>query len=124
MTAKQDLSTQAADILVVDDTIASLQMLTEILTTAGYKTRPVEEPRLALEAALAQPPSLILLDVRMPKMSGFEVCRRLKQDERTRDVPVIFVSALEGLQDQIQGFEAGRWITSPSRFRKQKSWRA
>jgi PAS domain S-box-containing protein len=107
MAAEQGLSTKAADILVVDDTIASLQMLTEILTTAGYKVRPVEEPRLALEAALAQPPSLILLDVKMPQMSGFEVCRRLKQDERTRDVPVIFVSALEGLQDQIQGFEAG-----------------
>ena len=70
MAAEQERSTDAADILVVDDTIASLRMLTEILTEAGYKVRPVEEPRLGLEAALAQPPSLILLDVKMPKMSG------------------------------------------------------
>ena len=107
MAAKQELSTQAADILVVDDTIASLRMLTEILEREGYEPRAVEEPTLALEAALAQPPDLILLDVMMPKMSGFEVCRRLKQDERTRDVPVIFVSALENRGDRLQGFEVG-----------------
>jgi PAS domain S-box-containing protein len=107
MAAKQDRLTKAADILVVDDSTATLRMLTEILTKVGYKIRPVEEPRMALEAALAQPPDLILLDVKMPKMSGFEVCRRLKQDERTRDVPVIFVSALDELQDRIQGFEVG-----------------
>jgi PAS domain S-box-containing protein len=107
MTANQEPSTQSADILVVDDTIASLRMLTEILSKAGYKTRPVEDPELALEAALAQPPSLILLDVKMPKMSGFELSRRLKQDERTRDVPIIFVSALEDTADRVQGFEVG-----------------
>jgi PAS domain S-box-containing protein len=107
MAAKQDLSTKAADILVVDDSIASLRMLTEILTTEGYRSRPIEQPQSALKAALAQPPDLILLDVRMPKMSGFEVCRRLKQDERTRDVPVIFVSALQDTEDRVQGFEVG-----------------
>ena len=107
MTAEQDHLTKVADILVVDDTVASLRMLTQILSNEGYKTRPVEEPQLALEAALAQPPSLILLDVRMPKMSGFEVCRRLKQDERTHEVPIIFVSASDEVQDRIQGFEIG-----------------
>ena len=65
MTANQALSTQAADILVVDDIIASLRMLTDILKRAGYKPRLVEDPQAALEAALAHP-SLILLDVRMP----------------------------------------------------------
>ncbi len=117
MAAEQDRLTKAADILVVEDSIASLRMLTEILAKEGYKIRPIEQPQSALKAAFAKPPSLILLDVKMPKMSGFEVCRRLKQDERTRDVPVIFVSALDELQDRIQGFEVGGWISSPSRSR-------
>ena len=98
---------EAADILVVDDTIASLRLLTEILGKGGYRVRPADEPHLALQSALAQPPSLILLDVRMPGMDGFEVCRRLKQDERTRDVPIIFVSALHDVDDRVQGFEVG-----------------
>jgi PAS domain S-box-containing protein len=107
MTAKQKLSTQTADILVVGDSNASLRMLTEILEREGYEPRAIEDPQLALEAAFAQPPDLILLDVKMPNMSGFEVCRRLKQDECTGDVPVIFVSALDASQDQVQGFEVG-----------------
>ena len=107
MASNEDLMTKAADILVVDDTIASLRLLTEILTKEGYQVRPVEKPQLALESALAHPPSLILLDVKMPEMSGFEVCQRLKKDERTREVPIIFVSALQELQDRIEGFEVG-----------------
>ncbi len=70
---------------------------------------------MAIESALAQPPSLILLDVRMPEMDGFEVCKRLKQDERTRDIPIIFISALQDVQDRVRGFEAGGvdFITKP-----------
>ena len=115
MTANQNLSTQAADILVVDDTIASLRTMTEILTKAGYKPRPVEDPQLALEAAQAQPPSLILLAARMPKISGFEFCQRLKGDTRTRDVPIIFTSSLEDTEAIVQGFEMGGvdFITKP-----------
>jgi len=107
MTVEIDLSILGADILVVDDTIGSLRMLTEILTKAGYNPRPVEEPQFALEVGLAQPPDLILLDVKMPKMNGFEFCQRLKQDERTCDVPVIFVSALDNTEDRVRGFEVG-----------------
>jgi PAS domain S-box-containing protein len=107
MTANKEHLITTADILVVDDMLSTLRLLTEILTQAGYKTRPVEDPLLALEAALTQPPSLILLDVKMPNMSGFELCRRLKQDERTREIPIIFVSALDDVQDRIQGFEIG-----------------
>jgi CheY-like chemotaxis protein len=59
---------------------------------------------VALESALAHPPSLILLDVRMPEMDGFEVCSRLKRNERTREVPIIFVSALQDVGDRVQGF--------------------
>jgi PAS domain S-box-containing protein len=107
MATEHNLTAQDDDILVVDDEIASLRLLAELLTGAGYQVRAAERPQLALEAALAQPPSLILLDVKMPEMSGFEVCHRLKQDERTRGIPIIFVSALDQVRDQIQGFEAG-----------------
>ena len=96
------------DILIVDDETANLQLLVQVLSDAGYQAlRSARRPQLAIDSALAQPPSLILLDVRMPEMDGFEVCRRLKQEERTRDIPVIFVSALQDLQDRVQGFEAG-----------------
>ncbi|MDX2431707.1 MAG: PAS domain S-box protein [Bacteroides sp.] len=107
MPTDQYTLSQPADILVVDDTIDSLRLLTDILTNAGYRVRPAERSPVALESALAQTPSLILLDVKMPEMDGFEVCRHLKQDERTRDVPIIFISALQDLSDRIEGFEAG-----------------
>ena len=96
------------DILIVDDEIPNLQLLTQVLSDAGYQAlRSARRPQLAIESALAQPPSLILLDVRMPEMDGFEVCRRLKQNKRTRDIPIIFVSALQNAEDKVQGFEVG-----------------
>ena len=95
------------DIVIVDDETPNLQLLSELLGREGYQVRPANNPQLAIESVLAQPPSLILLDVRMPEMDGFEVCRRLKQEEQTRDIPVIFVSALKDVQDRILGFEAG-----------------
>jgi PAS domain S-box-containing protein len=107
MTTDQYAHSQPADILVVDDTIDSLRLLTNILANAGYRVRPAEQSQLGLESALAQTPSLILLDVKMPGMDGFEVCRRLKQDERTREVPVIFIRAAQDVSDRIEGFEAG-----------------
>lgn len=70
----------------MDNTVESLRMLNDILAAGGYKPRPVDDSQAARGAALAQPPSLILLDARMPGKSGFDVCRRLKEDDRTRDV--------------------------------------
>ncbi|MDJ0805153.1 MAG: sigma 54-interacting transcriptional regulator [Desulfobacterales bacterium] len=97
-----------SDILLVDDEVPNLQLLTQVLADAGYTSlRSARRPQLAIDSALAQPPSLILLDVRMPEMDGFEVCRRLKQEERTRDIPIIFVSALQNMEDRVRGFEAG-----------------
>ncbi|MDP3687733.1 MAG: response regulator [Sulfurimicrobium sp.] len=95
------------DILVVDDTAANLDLLSSLLKEAGYAVRAAPAPELALRSALAQPPALLLLDVRMPGMDGFEVCRRLKQDARTRDVPIIFVSGQDDTQDRVHGFEVG-----------------
>ncbi|MFQ5617083.1 MAG: response regulator [Anaerolineales bacterium] len=104
-----------AVILVVDDTIANLQVLVTMLDGQGYRTRPVDSGALALRAARSSPPDLILLDIMMPGMDGFEVCRRLKTDEQTRDVPVIFISALDAIEDKVRGFAAGGvdYVTKP-----------
>lgn len=107
MSESQASETEALDILLVDDNVAGLRLLPELLRREGYRVRHAGEAQAAIESALAHPPSLILLDPRMPGMSGFEVCRRLKQDERTRDVPVIFVSASQDVEDMVQGFEVG-----------------
>jgi DNA-binding NtrC family response regulator len=102
-------------ILIVDDEIANLKLLKELLSHEGYQVRPADHPQVAIDSALAQPPALILLDVKMPEMDGFEVCRCLKQDERTREVPVIFISALHEVDDKLRGFEVGGvdYITKP-----------
>jgi PAS domain S-box-containing protein len=107
MSVNRNSSNRTEEILVVDDEVANLQLLTQLLSHAGYHVRPTREPHLAIESALAQQPDLILLNVRMPKIDGIEVCRRLRQDERTCDIPIIFVSAVTNLQDRIRGFEAG-----------------
>lgn len=95
------------EILVVEDTPYSLDLLSELLTQAGYTVRPAQEGRMALRSAQVRPPDLILLDVRMPGIDGYEVCRRLKSDERTREVPVIFLSALREADDKLNGFQLG-----------------
>jgi PAS domain S-box-containing protein len=109
MTENQATTSEAADILVVDDNIASLRRLAETLSQEGHRVRQANSPDVALQAALAYPPDLILLGITMPDMSGFEVCRRLKQDKRTRDVPVIFMSSSQDLdvEDKMHSFEVG-----------------
>ena len=107
MNAKNDEMVLSGDILVVDDEVPNLKLMTQLLAPEGYRVRPAKRPQLAIDSALAKPPALILLDVRMPEMDGFEVCRRLKQDERTRDIPIIFVSALRDVKDKVRGLEAG-----------------
>jgi PAS domain S-box-containing protein len=99
--------TIAAEILVVDDIQANLKLLTDILAGRGYRVRPATGGRLALRSVTLRQPDLILLDVKMPDMDGYEVCRALKSDEKTRDIPVIFISALHETGDKVKGFEAG-----------------
>lgn len=95
------------EILAVDDTVESLTYLCEILRHHGHVVRAAPSGDLAVWSACSKPPDLILLDVRMPGIDGFEVCRRLKADERTAHVPVIFLSALTDIDDKLQGFQAG-----------------
>jgi len=105
-------------ILVVDDTPANLQLLASMLKERGYKTRPVPSGMLALQAALSEPPDLILLDINMPEMNGFEVCQSLKADEKLKDIPVIFISALNEVLDKVRAFAVGGvdYITKPFQF--------
>jgi PAS domain S-box-containing protein len=107
MPTNHDSNIDMGDILIIDDESANLKLLSELLGREGYQVRPINSPQLAIDSALAQPPKLILLDVRMPEIDGFEVCRLLKQDERTRDIPILFISALQDMQNIIRGFDAG-----------------
>ncbi|MDR3213003.1 MAG: response regulator [Azoarcus sp.] len=97
----------AAEILIVDDTVGSLNLLADLLTGAGYTVRAAQDGRMALRSARARTPDLILLDVRMPGMNGHDLCALLKRDARTREVPVIFLSALHETGDKIKGFSLG-----------------
>jgi putative two-component system response regulator len=102
-------------ILAVDDTPASLKLLSDILKVEGYEVRSAISGELALHAATVQPPELILLDISMPGMSGFDVCQQLKKQPQTRDVPVIFVSAISETLEKLKGFELGAvdYVTKP-----------
>jgi PAS domain S-box-containing protein len=101
--------------MVVDDVPANLKLLTEIIAAHGHEVRPASSGQLALRSVAAEAPELILLDVRMPEMDGYEVCRRLKRDEKNHSIPVIFISALDEAEDKVRGFEVGGvdYITKP-----------
>ena len=100
-------SVTQGNILVVDDTPANLRLLSGMLEEQGYRVRPVPNGKLALIAAENDPPDLILLDIMMPEMDGYEVCRRLKANEHLKDIPVIFVTAKEETEGLVQGFNVG-----------------
>ena len=105
----------AGEILIVDDSPENLKFLKETLTNEGYRVRPASSGHLALQSIQAKLPVLILLDVRMPDIDGFEVCRRLKADEKTRTIPIIFASALTDTTEKVKGFELGAvdYVTKP-----------
>jgi len=98
---------QAEGILVVDDTPANVKVLVEMLGREGYRVLVAREAESALEQARYAMPLVILLDVMMPGMDGFECCRRLKADAVTADIPVVFMTALGDLEDKVRGFAAG-----------------
>ena len=109
------MSSEQATILVVDDTPENIDLLVEILK-ADYKVKAARNGEQGLKIArLASPPDLILLDIMMPDIDGFEVCRQLKEDPITCDIPIIFVTAKITTDDEIQGFELGAvdYITKP-----------
>src|SRR5512141_1035988 len=97
----------ASTVLVVDDAPENVTLLARILKISGYSVEAAEDGATALEKANTCQPDLILLDINMPGMDGFETSARLKADERTRDIPIIFISALDNIEDKTRAFRAG-----------------
>ncbi|WP_045217207.1 response regulator [Desulfonatronovibrio magnus] len=108
-------ASDAPTIMVVDDTRANLQLLQDILQAKGYRVVAFPGGSMALKAAARRPPDLFLLDVNMPEMNGYEVCRRLKAEPELKDIPVLFVSALSETADKVRAFAAGGvdYVTKP-----------
>jgi signal transduction histidine kinase len=103
------------NILVVDDTPDNLRLLSAMLTTQGYEVRKALNGKMALNACQIILPDLILLDINMPEMDGYEVCQQLKADGTTNGIPVIFISALDDVLDKVKAFDVGGsdYITKP-----------
>jgi response regulator RpfG family c-di-GMP phosphodiesterase len=104
-----------SNIMVVDDQPANLKLLEDLLTQLGHAVRSFPRGRMALEAAARNLPDLILLDINMPEMNGFEVCQKLKADDRLASIPVLFLSALNETRDKVNAFRSGGvdYITKP-----------
>jgi PleD family two-component response regulator len=104
-------------ILIVDDTPANLRLLSQMLSGKGYRVRAVTNGTRAIDAVQAKPPDLILLDIMMPDMDGYEVSRQIKAAPQTRDIPIIFISALDDTENKIKAFTAGGvdYVTKPFR---------
>ena len=110
-----DLELNLGTILVVDDKPDNLRLLSAMLSEQGYRARKALNGPMALRSVQAELPELILLDINMPEMNGYEVCQQLKADENTRDIPVIFISALDETRDKVRAFGVGGadYITKP-----------
>lgn len=102
-------------VFIVDDNANNLTLLARLLEDAGYEVRASNSGRRALQMARREPPEIVLLDIEMPAMDGYEVCRQLKADDAMRAIPVIFLSALDDVVDKVRGFEAGAvdYVTKP-----------
>jgi two-component system sensor histidine kinase/response regulator len=107
-----------SDIMIVDDNPANLKLLEDMLLQQGHEVRSFPLGRLALASALKSPPALILLDINMPEMNGYEVCERLKAASELSDIPVIFLSALNDTQDKVKAFQSGAvdYMSKPFEF--------
>lgn len=103
------------DILLVDDTLPNLRLLSTMLMEHGFEVRGVPNGAMALTVVRASPPDLILLDINMPGLNGYEVCQQLKADPQTETIPVIFISALDEVLDKVRAFAVGGvdYITKP-----------
>lgn len=108
-------NTLRGDILLVDDTPDNLRVLSAMLTNQGFEVRKALNGQRAIASVQADPPDLILLDIKMPEMDGYEVCQHLKSDPKTCEVPIIFISALDDALDKVKAFSVGGvdYVTKP-----------
>ena len=113
--SEQRADAPAGRIVIVDDTPANLQFLRATLAAQGFAAHPAHDGELALQFIQRTDPDLILLDIVMPGLDGYQVCERLKASEQTRDIPVIFMTALSDTEEKVSGFRSGAvdYITKP-----------
>src|SRR5262249_15232921 len=109
------ISMDAGDVLIVDDNPDNLALLAGMLRASGHRVRLASTGARALEISRVHPPDLVMLDVSMPEMDGYTLCERLKADDTTRPIPVIFLSALDDPLDKVRAFQAGGvdYVTKP-----------
>lgn len=102
-------------VLVVDDMVENLRLATDMLSQIGYEVRPVRSGAQAIQAVASDPPDIVLLDINMPDMNGYEVCEKLKEGATSRHIPVIFISALNESLDKVKAFGVGGvdYVTKP-----------
>jgi len=120
MNSRSPAPAARGDILIVDDMPDNLRLLSTMLQTRGYQVRKAIDGKIALHGAHLSPPDLILLDINMPDINGYEVCRQLKADGLTSEIPIIFISALDQAIDKVRAFEVGAvdYITKPFQVRE------
>lgn len=118
--AEPTVDPRTMTILMVDDNLGNIRLLVDMLTSRGYNVQQATSGQEALTLVQQQLPDIILLDIFMPGMDGYQVCSQLKADARTRDIPVIFISALADVDDIVRGFDAGGvdYITKPFKFKE------
>jgi len=104
-----------SEILIIDDVYENLAVLDRLLTLSGYQVRMARDGAAGLRAASAQPPDLILLDVRLPREDGFAICAQMKADPVLRDIPVLFISAIHDATSKLRAFDVGGvdYVTKP-----------
>lgn len=109
------ITSYQGNLLVVDDTPDNLRLLSAMLSEQGYKVRKALNGQMALNTIHQVPPDLILLDINMPQMNGYDVCKSLKNDDKTKEIPIIFISALDDVLDKVKAFKMGGvdYITKP-----------
>lgn len=114
----RSVSSAKADILIVDDNPDNVRFLSNLLVAQGYFVRKALSGQMAITGIQIQFPDLILLDVTLPEMDGFEICQRLKANAQTRSIPIIFLSALDSIADKVRAFQVGGvdYITKPFQF--------
>lgn len=103
----EEIENMKENVLIVDDLIDNLRFLTEILMKQGYKVRSVTNGNMALKTIENQLPDVILLDIKMPGLDGYEICKLIKTDNNTAEIPIIFLSALDEVIDRVKAFEVG-----------------